>query len=111
MKRLLLSISTCVCLTAHAGIFDGNVLYKHLSESSSSNVSWGFAHGYIAGVHDAGDSVTHCTPAKVNVSQLADMVKNFMDSTPAIRHMPADAIVNFVFQKAWPCEKKKGNTL
>lgn len=109
MKKLLLTLAL-VAGTAHASIIDGNTLYKHLSESSSSNVSWGFAHGYVAGVNDANDGTIFCTPARATIGQLTEMVKLFMETTPSIRHMPADAIVTYVFQKAWPCPKK-GNAL
>jgi len=108
MKKLILTLAI-VAGTAHAGIIDGNTLHKHLSDAASSHVSWGFAHGYVAGVNDANDGTMFCTPVKATVGQMTEMVKVFMDTTPAIRHMPADAIITYVFQKSWPCPKKGGS--
>lgn len=110
MKRLMAASLLALCATTHASIINGNTLHKHLSEASSSNVSWGFAHGYVSGVNDTNNGVSFCTPESVTIGQMTDMVKLFMDNTPSVRHLPADAIITYVFQKAWPCPKK-GNAL
>lgn len=90
--------------SAHAEFRTGNKLLDEMN--SEVNFSKGLALGYIMGVTDAGNGTNHCPPSTVTAGQLQDMVKNMLDGTPAIRHMPADAIVYYVLNKAWPCAKK-----
>ena len=62
--------------------------------------------GYIMGVVDAYGNITHCPPDNVTAGQLRDMVRNFLENTPSIRHLPANEIVGHVVKTAWPCAKK-----
>jgi hypothetical protein len=89
---------------AHAEFADGNQLLSKLKDSSYFNQ--GHAMGYIAGVADMGMGVVHCAPYNVTAGQLNDMVKNYLENTPADRHLTGDTIVNKVLKTVWPCAKR-----
>lgn len=105
MKKLILALALTTPL-AHAEFRTGNKLLDEMT--GESTYSKGVALGYIMGVTDSGGGTNHCPPATVTAGQLQDMVKNTLSDVPAIRHMPADAIVYYVLNKAWPCAKKGG---
>ena len=109
MKRLLLVISANICLSVQAGTFwDGNTLYNKLNGSTMEQMQ---ALGYIMGAADAFDTATVCAPMNVTAGQMNDMMKNYLENYPAVRHLPADSIINVVLGRMWPCEKKKGQSL
>jgi len=89
---------------AHAEFNDGNQLLSKLKDSSY--FSQGYGMGYIAGIADMGVGVVHCAPPNVTAGQLNDMVKNYLDNTPADRHLTGDTIVNKVLKTVWPCAKR-----
>ena len=103
MKRLLF-IAAFAATTAHAEFKDGNTLYKELTSDVYFNQ--GVALGYITGVADSTMGIMFCAPSNVTAGQIQDMVKNYLTNTPAIRHVSADVIVNYVLKTAWPCAKK-----
>ena len=109
MKRLLLTIGACVCLSAHAGTFwDGNKLHNKLQGNTLEQMQ---ALGYIMGVSDAVDTVTVCSPTTVTSGQMLDIMKQYLESTPTVRHLPADTLIKVVLGRVWPCDKKKGQSL
>ena len=109
MKRLLLTISACVCLSAHAGTFwYGNKLHNKLQGNTLEQMQ---ALGYIMGVSDALDTATVCAPTNVTSGQLNDIIKNYLENTPAVRHLAADSLISAVLGRVWPCDKKKGQSL
>ena len=109
MKRLLLTIGACACLSAHAGTFwDGNKLHSKLNGSIFEQ---GQALGYIMGAADAMDSVVVCAPLNATAGQMQDMVKNYLENYPAVRHLAADSLIGVVLGRVWPCDKKKGQSL
>ena len=104
-----LAITMCLFSTlAHAEYLDGNKLLSNLKDSSYFNQ--GHAMGYIVGVADMGWGIVHCSPGNVTAGQLSDMVKNYLENTPAERHFTGDIIVNKILKTMWPCAKK-GATL
>ena len=108
MKRLILTLAL-VAGTAQAGSFwDGNKLYNKLQGNTMEQMQ---ALGYIMGVADALDTATICAPLNVTAGQVNDMMKNYLENYPAVRHLPADSIINVVLGRMWPCEKKKGQSL
>ena len=109
MKRLLLTIGACVCLSAHAEFKDGNALYNDIRDSSY--FSQGVGLGYIMGAADASRGVAHCIPPNVTAGQVLDMTKQYLEEYPALRHFTADMIVGRVLGRVWPCETKKGQSL
>ena len=112
MKRALTAAAlVALCATAHANFKDGNRLLADLNNSSGSatQILPALGLGYIMGVADAYGGITHCAPENVTAGQIRDMVRNFLENTPAIRHLPANDIVGHVLKSAWPCaERKKG---
>jgi hypothetical protein len=107
MKTIIAGLLLSVSVSANAGFISGNELYKRLT--GESVVGQSYALGYIIGVADAYDGGSHCIPDGVNAGQIRDVVKNFMDATPEVRHRPADLIVYAILKNTWACaEKKKG---
>lgn len=105
MKKLL-TVFVCACAgLAHAEFKDGN---KLLSEMKGSQYQQMSALGYVVGVADALEGVTVCAPDSVTAGQIHDMVKQFLENNPGLRHYSGDAIVNRVLSKAWPCKKGNG---
>jgi hypothetical protein len=104
MKKL---IALCVALhatVAQAGFVSGNDLFKHLNDNTY--YAQGYALGYILGVSDVFSGESHCLPQGVNAGQVRDVVKNFLEVTPEIRHRPADVIVYVILKSTWPCANK-----
>jgi len=104
MKRLIL-IAALACSSAQAEFKDGNRLLSQLQTSTHEYTN---ALGYIMGVADALQGVTHCPPVNVTAGQLADMVKQHLESLPGLRHLAADLHVSHVMKAAWPCAAKQG---
>jgi len=96
-----------LCSSAQAAYFDGNILLARMNGTTQDRMQ---ALGYIQGVHDTLHGVIICSPANVTGGQVMDMTKNFLDNTPAIRHMNADAIVMRVLATTWPCAVQKNNS-
>ena len=108
MKKLIL-VLVLVAGTAQAGTFwDGNKLYSKLRGETMEQMQ---ALGYVMGVSDAEDTATICSPNTVTSGQMFDIVKQYLENNPAVRHFPADTLVKVVLGRVWPCEKKKGNAL
>lgn len=103
MKRLLIPILLCSSI-AHAEFLDGNKLLSHLKDSGFFNQ--GYAMGYITGIADMGLGVVHCAPSNMTAGQINDMVRNYLENTPAERHLTGDTIVNKVLKTVWPCAKR-----
>jgi hypothetical protein len=97
-----------VCLAlaagpAHAYFKDGNKLLSELNSNSGSNVLPATGLGYITGVADALYGITNCPPENVTAGQIRDMVRNYLENTPAVRHLPANQVVSHVLKSVWPC--------
>jgi hypothetical protein len=90
---------------AHAQFANGNMLYDNMT--SSSPVEKTFVSGYVAAVADVlvnADVV--CIPRGVNINQMKDVAKAFMDANPAQRHQRGDSILTVAYMQAWPCPKR-----
>ena len=107
--RAVVLAALVMTTAAQAGTFwDGNTLYNKLNGSTMEQMQ---ALGYIMGAADALDTATICAPLNVTAGQINDMMKNYLENYPAVRHLPADSIINVVLGRMWPCEKKKGQSL
>jgi hypothetical protein len=104
MKKLLLCVALCVTTTVHASFLTGNDLLQRIN--SGDHIPYAVALGYIQGVGDAYDGGSHCLPDGVTVGQLKDVVKNFLEASPEVRHRPADLIIYAIFKNTWPCANK-----
>ena len=102
--KLAAIILLVVSGTAHAGTFwDGNKLHNKLQGNTLEQMQ---ALGYIMGVADALDTATVCAPTNVTAGQLNDIIKNYLENTPAVRHLAADSLISAVLGRVWPCQKK-----
>lgn len=107
MKRwasvILLAASTAQA-DSSINYIDGNKLYSKLTGDSIDLI---FGYGYISGVSDTGQGVTHCLDANVTVGQLSDMVKQYLTTNPEVRHYQADTLVVHVLKSSFPCRKSR----
>lgn len=109
MKRIY-ALALVVCAgNTYAEFKDGNRLLRDLRGDTMDYVH---ALGYVTGVYDALQHVIHCPPQGVTAGQVGDMVKNFLEENPALRHQSADRHVVAVLRRAWPCaDQRRGNNL
>jgi hypothetical protein len=107
MKYVLL-LSALLALPAQAQMFDGNKLLDIFkkAETASNQIDWGMSRCYVAGVYDANTGVTFCTPSSITLGQMSDMTQKYLENNPAVRHLPAEAIIIYFLGKTWPCAKK-----
>ena len=84
-----------------AEFWSGNALYAELTSTDSSRKLLGL--GYVMGVHDAHETVNHCSPGTVTAGQVRDVVLRFLESAPEYRHRTADVIIREVLKATWPC--------
>lgn len=105
MKKLLACLLFAPAM-AHAEFFTGNELLRLLQSNNLMDKTQ--ALGYIQGVTDAYMGVVVCPPDGVNAGQVNDMVKNYLENTPATRNRTADLIISDALKSIWPC-KSRGN--
>lgn len=110
MKKVIAASLLALCATAQSAVFwDGNRLYGKMSGDYGDRMQ---ALGYVMGVADAADTLQVCAPMNSTAGQTLDVVKQYLEQFPAIRHLSADIIVARALERVWPCEtKKKGNAL
>lgn len=104
MKRLITTMLLCAATVAHADFITGNKLMEYYREDHY--FSKGFVMGYVAGVYDAGASITHCPPSTVTLGQVNDLARRHLEDNPAIRSEFASIILVRLFRQTWPCAKK-----
>lgn len=104
MNKLILA-SVLVSCSVHAEFKDGNKLLAELSGNTSDYIH---GIGYVMGVYDTTQGITHCPPANVTAGQVTDMVKRYMEVNPDIRHNTADRIIGVVLRRSWPCANNSG---
>jgi hypothetical protein len=111
MKKItILAAASLLSVTAHAGGFwTANQLLTRLQ--STNTFEQGAAYGYIAGVHDLGDRITHCGPAGITLQQVVDLTRRELVNRPESRHNSADIYVVDALSKAWPCKKRGEKSL
>lgn len=108
MRRFLAVLLVIPCL-ARAEFETGNSLLANLQSASVGERM--HALGYIKGVVDVYLHVTICPPNGGNgitAGQLNDMIKNYLQNAPAIRHKTAESIINDALKQVWPCPQRGG---
>jgi len=94
-------------ISAQAAEFKtGNILLGEMNHPDSLNQM--VALGYVQGIADANDGITHCLPDGITAGQVRDMTRNYLISNPAIRHLLASLIVGHVLKSSFPCKKGTG---
>ena len=102
MKHAILCLAL-VAGSANAYFKDGNKLLSELKDNTGTNIYPAIGMGYITGVADALSGITTCPPSNATAGQMTDMVRNYLENTPAIRHLPANQVVLHVLKSVWPC--------
>jgi hypothetical protein len=87
------------------------VIYEVKFKPSKYIFESGFSYGYISAVSDslyksriAGFQM--CLPKEVELGQLIDVVKIFLDTHPNLLHFTASSLVAKALQDAYPCSQK-----
>jgi hypothetical protein len=104
VKHKLLLVGLLVSCSAHAQFTTGNRLLADMQEPVG--YTRGLSLGYVMGVADAGNGVTFCLPSNVSAGQINDMVRSTLIETPAVRHLHASLIIDYVLSRAWPCARR-----
>lgn len=108
MRRFLAVLLFIPCL-ARAEFETGNSLLSRMQSTSVGERM--HALGYIKGVVDVYLYVTICPPGggdNVTAGQIQDMIRNYLENMPAIRHKTAESIINDALKKVWPCPQRGG---
>ena len=101
---VLTALATYSVAHAQARYFqDGNKLLQDLN--SSGNIDKAHAMGYIIGVVDTLNTYMFCLPHNVRAGQLSDMIRNYLNNTPAERHLPADVVIAGALSAVFPCAR------
>lgn len=108
MKRFIALTLVALCATCRAEFVDGNGLLNAINGSTTADRMHSL--GYIVGVADTLRGISFCPPDNVMASQLRDMVRQYLEINPGIRHMSGDVIVSYVLKSAWPCAARGGRT-
>jgi hypothetical protein len=91
-------------------LFSGNELQRMCASRKLEGeyLNKGLCAGFIAGVVDMASSpstggVRICAPPKVTIGQYTDIVANFLDAHPEVRHYTGASIVRIAIAQAFPC--------
>ena len=104
MKKLLIGLLIIPAI-AHAEFETGNTLMAKMTGESPQRM---FALGYVAGVFDANQRVTHCAPDGPGITngQINDIVFSYLSNNPSIRHRTADVLIQDALKQIWPCANR-----
>jgi hypothetical protein len=108
MKKLIAGLLMVPCL-AHAQYYTGNHLLQKMQ--STDTVDRMLAMGYVMGVSDAHQNISHCSGQRVTSGQTRDVVKQYLEQNPSVRDLSADVLTLVALSLAFPCakdNKKKG---
>lgn len=106
MRWLLIGIAV-FATPAFADYLDGNDLYKFL-QTTKGSYEWGIGQGYAMGVQDAfngGEQQYFCVPPPVNISQVEEIVFNYLKVRPEQRHLAAKILVLRALKEKFPCSR------
>ena len=102
MKKFFFLIALLFSLNGYASTFmyqNGNELLKKINSSNVSEKLLGT--GYIIGVIDA--KLFKCDWTNIQLEQLVDSVKKYLENNPNLRHFNAASIVENVLRKDYNC--------
>lgn len=102
MKSLILILAFFSVSVFAQEKVDGNQLLSDLKEEA--NFRNGFSFGYVSGIADSLDNF--CPPKGVTNGQLYDIVKNFIEQNPAIRHYHRVYIAQHALKTTYPCKQE-----
>jgi hypothetical protein len=89
--------------------YSGNDLKRKVN--STELIDYGFSFGYISAVSDSINKkkvfgYPVCLPDDVELKQLVDVVKIYMNSHPNLLHYAANSLVAEALTDAFPCSQK-----
>jgi hypothetical protein len=108
MKKLICAALICAAPIVNAEFWDGNKLYSNIN--GAVGVGTSAALGFVIGVHDVGEGVLHCSPSTATAGQVRDVVSQYLNEFPSLRHNAAHVLVNRALQRVWPCPAKGNPT-
>ena len=79
----------------------GNYLYGQCS--STVYFERGFCQGYIIGVINTLSQRVFCFPDSATAGQAEDVVKQWLEGHPEVRHLAAERLVALALFEAFPC--------
>src|SRR5262249_11188381 len=111
MRVLLFAVglSACVCSwgnAAYAFFRSGNDLLQTCQNQSTYLICL----GYVEGVVDDWDEYrtanrkATCIPVGVAAKQVADIVVNYLNAHPEVRHWEAPLLIVLAVSQAWSCK-------
>lgn len=107
MRKII--IASCIVFfalePAGAEFIDGN---KWLAWSGGSEGEQMAAHGYVAGVFDAGQGAVHCAPDEIKLGQVVQMSREYITHNIAHADKSADIFILRMLKQLFPCPEKRG---
>lgn len=88
MPKLLAALLLALATTAHAEFVTGNNLLASLKKADAAERA--AAIGYIVGVADTLEGSVSCLPKSVTVPQVVDLVVQWLEHNPRLRHNSGD---------------------
>jgi len=103
MKKALVILLMLPAL-AHAGFWSGNSLLTRMNGDQMDRM---MALGYIMGISDVLEGITHCSGSNITNGQMRDIVKLYLERNPSTRDKSAELLASRALQDAFPCKKDK----
>jgi hypothetical protein len=108
INATLAMLIALVCVpNVYAGDYflTGNQLFAQLTGDPASQIK---ARDYITGAADAiedspSKNYRFCVPARATRSQLADVVRIWLEKNPGARHYAAVTAIQLAFRDTFPC--------
>jgi hypothetical protein len=108
MKKLLTTVLFVLSFSqAHANR-TGNELLQNLRKPTEDYLQ-GVAHGLIVGTATTRPDI--CPPITATNGQLIDVVRNFLEAAPSVRHHSTMVLIHGALIQAFPFPAQKGLTL
>lgn len=107
----LFSVWMVTIAPASADFYDGNRLKAAIDQTSSDEKLEKHSNlmevlGYVEGVADAFNHVEHCMAEGVTAGQSLDVVRQYLDGHPELRHYGAARLVKAALAKSFPCTRR-----
>ena len=82
-----------------SGLFDAGICLGYIGGA------WNTMQGYSS-YKKIPHSLRICSPEKVTIKQVKDVVVQYLEQNPNLRHVSGGLTIKFALQAAWPCPKK-----
>jgi len=106
MKKLFLAVFLSLFVTAaNANLLTGNDLLELLNEKDVEKS--GFAHGFVAGISDAGLGSLWCPKPDLTLETVVTNVTLFLSKANDTDSKPASDYILYVLNRMAPCKPKQ----